>query len=93
MTSEMTNRHSQGERMSQRLILFVILSLTLLFVPAAGAQITSIHACEKVGVDNYPPTANDDYAAWTTSAVTIDVLANDSDVDHDPISITTVSNP
>jgi hypothetical protein len=43
---------------------------------------------------NQPPTANDDAASTTEgSAVTIDVLANDTDPDNDALSVTSASNP
>ncbi|HEX9823521.1 MAG TPA: cadherin-like domain-containing protein [Actinomycetota bacterium] len=47
-----------------------------------------------VEVTNTPPDAVDDAAStFKNEAVTIDVLANDSDADGDPISVTGVGSP
>jgi probable HAF family extracellular repeat protein len=47
-----------------------------------------------VTADNTPPTASDDEAQTSEdTAVTVDVLANDSDDDGDPLSITNVTDP
>jgi VCBS repeat-containing protein len=43
---------------------------------------------------NDPPVANDDQAAMVPdTTVTIDILANDSDVDGDPLTVTNVTDP
>jgi len=47
-----------------------------------------------VTADNTPPTASDDEAQTSEdTAVTVDVLANDSDDDGDPLAITEVTDP
>jgi hypothetical protein len=51
-------------------------------------------ACNLAGEQNNPPVALDDFAITNAGApVVIDVLANDSDPDHDSLSLTNVSDP
>lgn len=51
-------------------------------------------ACTLIGDPNRPPVAVDDFVATSAGvAIGIDVLANDSDPDLDPLSITNVSDP
>ena len=51
-------------------------------------------ATVSVQVVNRPPVALNDTASTTKStAVTISVLANDSDPDHDPLSVTGLTQP
>ena len=65
-----------------RLLLF-----TLILGVVAGA--TAQSPCSKTAV-NAPPRVNDDYYPWPPPAV-LNVLANDADVDLDPITIQSVS--
>jgi cysteine-rich repeat protein len=62
-------------------------------VDPSGATATAVVTLEVVSV-NDPPIAVDDAASLDEdTSVTVDVVANDRDVDHDPLAILSITQP
>jgi hypothetical protein len=63
-------------------------------LPGVGWWIDDVQVVELVEECQLPPVAEDDFATTPRDTpVTIDVLANDSDPDGDPLTVTSVGDP